>query len=222
MFIEYTFNLDDGRVLFFHVDFERPRERNLPITEYPEWTRLRFHQCINCPLSCEEFSHCPVAIDAHEIVAGFSEVISCRAAEIVVRTPDREYRKQADVQTGLRALIGFVMASGACPILSTMRGMAYFHQPFASLDETVFRIASSYLLGQYYRYRHGGKPDLDLVGLKGRFREIQTVNSSFLERIRAGCSGDSNLNVLSVLFSISSMVSLSLETHLDNIENMFD
>lgn len=78
MFIEYTFNMDDGKVLFFHVDFERPRERNLPIAEYPEWTRLRFHQCINCPLSGEEFSHCPVAIDAHEIVAGFSEVISCR------------------------------------------------------------------------------------------------------------------------------------------------
>ncbi len=222
MYIEYTFKMDDGKVLHYHVDFERPRDKLLDPNSYPNWTQMDFHQCPNCPLSSSEYSHCPVAIDAHEIVSGFNEVLSCKAADIHVKTPEREYRKYTDAQTGLRALIGYVMASSECPTLSTMRGMAYYHLPFASLDETVFRITSSYLLNQYYHYKKGSAPDLEFEGLKQRFEEIQILNSSFLERIRAGCEADSNLNVLATLFTISSMLSLSLERHLKEIEYLFD
>lgn len=221
MFIEYTFKMDDGKVLHYHVEFERQREAKLDDGEHPLWTQLEFHKCPNCPLDPQQYSHCPVALDAQEIVLGFNEVLSCKAADIHVRTPEREYSKHTDAQTGLRALIGFVMASSACPILSTMRGMAYYHLPFASLDETVFRIASSYLLKQYYQYKKGAEPDLDLVGLKQYFQEMQTLNYQFLERIRAGCEADSNLNVLATLFTISSMISLSLERHLEEIEPLF-
>jgi len=222
MFIEYNFNMDDGKVLNYHVDFERPRNKILNREDHPDWTELSFHQCPNCPLTAKEYSHCPVAIDAHEIVIGFNEILSCKAADIEVKTPERTYTKHTDAQTGLRALIGYVMASSACPILSTMRGMAYYHLPFASLDETVFRITSSYLLNQYYHYKKGGEPDLEFEGLKQRFQEIQTLNYHFLERIRAGCEADSNLNVLATLFTISSMLSLSLERHLKEIEYLFD
>jgi hypothetical protein len=153
---------------------------------------------------------------------GFNEVLSCRVADITVKTPERDYFKRTDAQTGLRALIGFVMASSDCPILSTMRGLAYFHLPFASLDETVFRFASSYLLQRYYRSKRDGTPiDDDFEELKAYFREVQTVNYQFLARIREGCKEDSNLNVLATLFTISSMISLSLERHLKEIEHLF-
>ncbi|MCP4695463.1 MAG: hypothetical protein GY862_01240 [Gammaproteobacteria bacterium] len=221
MFIEYTFTMDDGKVLDYHVEFDRPRQTQLDQSKYPAWTELGFHQCPNCPLDEKIHSHCPVAIDAKEIVMGFNEVLSCKTTDIRVKSPEREYFKRTDAQTGLRALIGFVMASSACPVLSTMRGMAYYHLPFASLDEAVYRIASSYLLNQYFLYKKGGKPDLDFEGLKQRFKEMQTLNYHFLERIRAGCEADSNLNVLATLFTISSMLSLSLERHLKEIEHLF-
>jgi len=223
MFIEYTFTLDNGRVLNYRVDFDRPRQKICSKEDYPDWTQLGFHQCPNCPLKTEEYSHCPVAIDAHEIISGFADILSCNEVDIHVKTPEREYFKRTDAQTGLRALIGFVMASSACPILSTMRGMAYYHLPFASLDETVFRVTSSYLLHQYYIHRKTGEPvDLEFAGLKERFKEMQTVNYNFLERIRAASEADSNLNVLATLFTISSMLSLSLERHLKEIEHLFD
>ncbi len=222
MYIEYTFTLEDGKVLTYHIDFNRPREKMLNLEQHPVWTQLTFHRCPNCPLSSEEYSHCPAAIDAHEIVAGFNEILSCKAASITVKTPDREYFKFTDAQTGLRALIGFVMASSACPILSTMRGMAYFHLPFASMDDTVYRMVSSYLLRQYFQYKKGQPPDLELNGLKLYFQEVQAVNFNFLERIRAGCEADSNLNVLATLFTIASMLSLSLERHLKEIQHLFE
>jgi hypothetical protein len=103
-----------------------------------------------------------------------------------------------------------------------MRGMAYFHLPFASLDEAVFRITSSYLLSQYFEHKKGNKPDMDFIGLKKHFEEMQTLNFNFLERIRAGCEADSNLNVLATLFTISSMLSLSLERHLKEISHLFE
>ena len=222
MFIEYTFTMDDGKVLYYRVEFERCREQILDKTKYPLWTALEFHQCSHCPLLPQEYSHCPVAIDAHEIVLGFTEILSCKETDIYVRTPERDYFKRTDAQTGLRALIGFVMASSACPILSTLRGMAYYHLPFASLDETVFRVTSSYLLRQYYIYKRGGEADLEFAGLKEHFKQLQTLNYHFLERIRAACEADSNLNVLASLFIISSMLSLSLERHLKEIEHLFN
>ena len=222
MYIEYTFTIDDGKVLHYRVEFERPRDPILDKSQYPAWTQLEFHQCPNCTLVKEEYSHCPVAIDAHEIVMGFKEILSCKEVDIHVETPEREYFKRTDAQTGLRALIGFVMASSACPILFPMRGMAYYHLPFASLDETVFRVTSSYLLHQYYVYQKGGKFDLEFEGLKQHFKETQTLNYHFLERIRAACDADSNLNVLATLFTISSMLSLSLDRHLKEIEHLFD
>ncbi len=222
MFIEYTFTMDNGKVLHYRVEFDRKREHLLDQSNYPDWTLLEFHQCPNCPLDKKEFSHCPAAIDAHEILLGFADVISCNEVDIHVKTPEREYFKRTDAQTGLRAIIGFVMASSACPMLAQMRGMAFFHLPFASMEETVFRVTSSYLLHQYYCHKKTGKFDLEFEGLKKQFKETQTVNYHFLERIRAASDADSNLNVLATLFTISSMLSLSLERHLKEIEHLFD
>ncbi|HHB92850.1 MAG TPA: hypothetical protein ENK59_06545 [Thioploca sp.] len=221
MFIEYTFTMDDGKGLNYRIEFERSREHVLEQSYYPKWTKLDFHQCPHCPLKLDECSYCPIAIDAHEILMGFTEILSCKEADIRVLTPEREYFKHTDTQTGLRALIGFVMATSNCPIMFPFRGMAYYHLPFASLDETVFRVASSYLLHQYYVHKKTGEFDIEFTGLKEHFKEIQTLNRHFLERIRAACEADSNLNVLATLFTISSMLSLSLERHLGDIEHLF-
>jgi len=221
MFIEYTFTMDDGNLLHYKINFVRPRADILDKADYPAWTELGFKQCGNCPLNTKEYSHCPVAIDAKEIILGFREILSCSTTSVRVITPEREYFKRCDAQTGLRALIGFVMATSTCPILSRMRGMAHYHLPFATIDEIVFRVTSSYLLSQYYIYQDGGRADLELNGLKKHYKDLLTLNYDFLQRIRAASEADSNLDVLSTLFSISSLLSVILEQHLQKLKPLF-
>jgi len=224
MFIEYTFSFDSGRVLQYRVPFYREHPHtNAPTQsneDYPKWTHLSYHQCANCPLANKE-AYCPVALDAKEVILGFREVLSYREGDVRVVTPDREYFKRCDAQTGLRSLIGFVMATASCPILAPLRGMAHFHLPFASLDEIVYRATSSYLLGQYYVNKDGGIADLTLTGLKAQYQEIQTLNYHFMQRIRAASDGDASLDVLSTLFSISSLFSFNLEQHLEQLRPLF-
>lgn len=221
MYIEYTFTLDEGKVLRYKIDFDRPRAEILDNANYPEWTRLEFQKCGNCPLKSTEYSHCPVAIDAKEIILGFKEILSCSTTDVQVITPERDYFKRCDAQTGLRALIGFVMATSACPILSRMRGMAHYHLPFASIDEIVFRVTTSYLLTQLYLYKDGQQPDWDLIGLKQHYEDMQTLNYDFLQRIRVATEADTNLDVLATLFSISSLLSMNLEQHLEKLKPLF-
>jgi len=221
MFIEYIFTMDDGKVLNYKINFSRPWTDILVQSDYPVWTELDFKQCGNCPLNPEEYSHCPVAIDAKEIFLGFKEILSSSVANVRVITSEREYFKRCDAQTGLRALIGFVMATSQCPILSKMRGMAHYHLPFASIDEIVFRVSSSYLLSQYYLHQEGGEPDWELKGLKKYYKDLLTLNYDFLQRIRIASEAHSNLDVLSTLFSISSLLSINLEQHLQELKPLF-
>lgn len=221
-FIEYTFTMSDGKVLHYKIDFDRSRRGQLSKDEYPEWCELGFQQCANCPLDPAQHSHCPVALDAKEILLGFNEILSFKEADVWVKTPEREYFKHCDAQTGLRALIGFVMATSTCPILSpSLSGLAHFHLPFASLEEIIFRSSAAYLISQYYVYKQGGTPDLEMNGLKASYKEIQTVNYDFLQRIRAASEADSNLDVLSTLFSIASLISFSLETQMERLRPFF-
>jgi len=221
MFIEYVFTMGDGKVLNYKINFSRPWADMLEKSDYPVWTELDFKQCGNCPLDPEEYSHCPVAIDAKEIFLGFREILSSSVANVRVITPEREYFKRCDAQTGLRALIGFVMATSQCPILSKMRGMAHYHLPFASIDEIVFRVSSSYLLSQYYLHQEGGETDWELKGLKKYYKDLLTLNYDFLQRIRIASEAHSNLDVLSTLFSISSLLSINLEQHLQELKPLF-
>lgn len=217
MVIEYIFSLESGKTLEYSVPFDRARETKLSKEKYPEWTVLEFQKCSNCPLSSEQYTHCPVAIDAKEIIVAFGEILSFDETDVRVKTPEREYSKHCDAQTGLRSLIGFVMATSDCPVFSSLRGLANYHLPFASLEEVLFRVTSFYLMTQYYVYKEGGQPDLALDGLKEQFTEIQTVNYDFLQRIRVASQADSSLDVLSTLFSISALISLNLDDYLERL-----
>ncbi len=222
MYIDYTFFMDNRqKKLHYHVDFSRERPAKLNISQYPLWTQLTFCQCSHCPLDKQLHSHCPIAVDAHEIVAGFREILSCKQTDILVKTSERNYSKRTDAQTGLRSLIGFIMASSACPWMRPMRAMAYYHQPFASLDETIYRMTSSYLMHQYFKAQKGGTPDYNFDGLKHYHENIETLNRYFLERIRVACEADASLNVLATLFTISSILRLSLERQLAQLEHLF-
>lgn len=193
MAIEYRITLDDQHQLNYRIELERHYDPQAAAAA-PRWTRLEHNRCSNCPLDRERYSHCPAAVDLHGVIEDFRNLPAFRKAGICVRTPEREYIKQAGLEEGLRALIGLIMASSACPLLAPL-----------------------YLMRQYFNFREGRHADWELKGLVRLFQQLQLVNQAFWQRIHDTCVSDSNLKAFLTFFSLSSSISYSLETQLQKI-----
>ncbi|MGQ9865163.1 MAG: DUF6901 family protein [Pseudanabaenaceae cyanobacterium] len=185
------------------------------------WTQLEFHQCPNCPLQRHDFPHCPAALDLREVADTFADIISYTRVRVTVKTPAREYRKDCDAQTALLSLKGLLLATSACPILSNFRGMARHHLPFASLEETIFRTTSAYLLRQYFLHQDGQPADWSLKGLEELYAAVTEVNYSLKQRMDQASREDANINAVSALFAISSFVSFGLAHELEAMKPWF-
>ena len=59
------------------------------------------------------------------------------------------------VQMGVSSLLGVIMTTSGCPIMAQLKPMVRFHLPFASLEETIFRMVSMHLVAQYLRHQDG-------------------------------------------------------------------
>ncbi len=214
MQITYQFHHADGTMREFEVDVERartPRQGQAP------WTRLGVQQCANCPLQSSEVSHCPPAVDLEQVVDAFNAVMSHENLRVVVNTPERQMSKDCDAQTGLSALLGLIMATSACPVLSRMQGMARTHLPFQSLEETRFRFVGAYFLGQLLIDQQGGTPDWSFDGLHALFDELMTLNRAFKARLQSAAEQDAAMNAVSGLAMHTLGVQLSMEGSLDDL-----
>ncbi|SDH44006.1 DUF6901 family protein [Pseudomonas panipatensis] len=219
MTIDYCITLDDEHEFSYRIELERSYDRERA-AEAPKWTRLECNQCSNCPLSREQYSHCPAAVDLYRVIEDFRGLPAFTKVEARVRTPEREYRKHVGLEEGLRALLGVIMATSACPLLAKLRPMAQQHLPFASNQEFTTRAVSLYLMRQYFNYREGRHADWQLKGLVRLFQQLQLVNQAFWQRIHDTCLGDSNLKAFLSFFSMSSSMSYSLEAQLQKVRPM--
>jgi hypothetical protein len=215
--VEYEFTLADGRVHRFLVGGEDER----PVTaELPAWTALTFHQCCNCPLTTADTRRCPAATDVFRIAERFADKLSYERVHVRVQRGDRSYEMDCDVQTGLGSLLGLAMASSGCPILGQLRGLARFHLPFAEFEETLFRTVGLYLLRQYFIAKDGGLPDFELVGLAQLYDDLQEVNRAFKRRIEAISPRDASINAVTLLFSVSALVAMQLDSGLEQLREL--
>jgi hypothetical protein len=217
----YRFTLGHGESIQFEVNRRRcfvPQGDQAP---HASWTELAYHRCSHCALSPAAHRYCPVALDLEPIAAQFKHVISYTKARVDVLAPERQYAKECDVQTGLRSLLGLVMATSACPILAPFRALAASHLPFATLEETLFRTVGAYLLRQYFVYQAGGTPDLDLRGLHQFYQNLHDLNRCFTNRLVAASEQDANLNALYSLLCVAEGVSFSLDDHLQELRQVF-
>lgn len=217
MTIRYEFQLESGDRRAFDVSPDRGAP-SATEGELPEWTRLGHCQCSNCPLNASESPHCPAAADMLPVVEAFRRDSAYQAVTVRVDDGRRIYEKATTLEESLRSLLGLVMATSACPILSELKPMAVHHMPFASSDEFIMRSVSLYLLQQYFAQRHEQMPDWKLEGLVSRNQRLQLVNQALWQRIHAVCEGDSNLKALLNFFSMASSVSVSLESQLRKLE----
>ena len=210
--IIYFFRLESGAGHRFDVDFDRPPAGG----DLPAWTRLEVDKCPNCPLADTPGAHCPAAADLVPLVERFSALTSIDRVDVHVVTPQFEARKRTDTQTALSALMGLILATGACPILSRLRPLAHMHSPFASATEVVYRIVSMHLFGCFLRGEPAG-----LEGLSGFFSDIERLNQAFFGRLNRAVQRDASINALLALHSRSMLASLSIDTEMESIRTWF-
>lgn len=220
----YRFDFADGNRTEFDIKINRDTMTfvNELSEPYPDWAKLEFHQCPHCPLDNRLDKYCPVALSLIGPVKAFGSSLSYEEADVTVIGPDREYYKHTALQEALGSMVGLCMATSGCPVLEKLRPLARFHMPFASADETMYRVLSMYLFAQYIRYKRGSSPDWDLKYLESMYDSIRQVNKSFVTRLQNIRIKDASLNALISLdcFAISVKFSINLDM-LEEVEDLF-
>jgi len=220
----YKFELENGIEKTFVVNLKENSLEYLPPEElkFPKWALLSNFRCGNCPLSEAESKYCPLAVNLAEIISFFSDVASFEKARITVGSPERTYYKHTSVQSGISGLIGILMVTGGCPVMAKLKPMVRFHLPFATIEETEYRVFSFYLLSQLVRKELGGEPDWELNGLHKMYREIEEVNKNVVEKIRSLSKKDAGINSIIVLNNFANFVTIKLdEKDIEYFENLF-
>jgi hypothetical protein len=105
--------------------------------------------------------------------------------------------------------------------MERLKPMVRFHLPFASLEETIFRTTSMYLVAQYLRRKAGLSADFSLDGLQAIYTDVAAVNTCFAKRLLEAARKDANINALVNLHCFAEMVPRSVDDMLDEIAHDF-
>lgn len=219
----YTFRFADGSEKRFEVNLDPATLALIPPEESakPDWTKLSYHQCEQCPLK-EETSHCPVAVNLAGLVESFKDTLSHEDISVMVETAQRTYSKQTSLQQGLSSIIGIYMVTSNCPVMDKLRPNARYHLPFASAEETMYRAVSMYLTAQYYRMKRGETPDWTLEHLSEIYKGVWRVNKGMTERLSHASAQDANMNAVIVLSTFGAALDNYLEESLAEIAPLFN
>jgi len=186
----------------------------------PDWTKLAFNKCSNCPLG-NEVDVCPLAARLAPVIDKFATVISHTQMQTQVIHNRREYSHIGSAQEGLSALIGLVSASSGCPQMEPFRPLARFHLPFSDFTETYYRTAGNYLYAQYLRAKKGLSFETGLLGVQQIYTQVETVNNGLAQRIRSLSRQDSAINSIIRLNTFAQVANLALDEELEEIESLF-
>lgn len=193
-----------------------------PPNPAPEWSRLEYRQCPNCPLKAGDTPLCPVAANLAGVVSKFGDSVSFKRVEVRVTSGQRQVQKSTSVAEALTSLIGIYMAASGCPVLDHLRPMLLTHLPFATGIETFYRSLSTYLLGQHFAQQQGKAADWSFSGLGKLSTAIQTVNQAFCMRLRGLGLADGVLNAVSHLDCFAMLIGAHLRNkQLGKIERLF-
>ncbi len=194
----------------------------IPIPDkIPFWARLSFKQCKCCTLTEEQSPHCPIATNIAGLVETFKNNDSFDKCQVTCQVPERMYVKETDVQTGLFSIYGLVTATSTCPAMVFLKPMARFHLPFASIEESITRIAAYYLLGQYFERKMGNCVDMELKTLDEYIEKVALVDEGIIGRLRDVTEKDADKNAFAMLHSMATMLSLGINEKLEDYDSLF-
>lgn len=221
--IIYAFRFEDGSTIKFDIflDTHSLALVNERRESLPDWTLLAYHQCRICPLDAVSHPRCPVAANFAGIAEKFRKFTSHERVTVTCIVEERTYSKTTTIQMGLSPLLGIIMTTSGCPIMEQLKPMVRFHLPFASLDETIFRMVSMYLVAQYLRHQIGKPVEWGLDGLRKIYAQVEQVNADFIDRLAGAAQNDVNVNALVNLDAFAKMVPLAVDKLLQEITPYF-
>ena len=186
----------------------------------PEWTQLDYHQCEGCRWVASD--RCPVAVGLIEPAKLLGKLVSYDKVSVTVESEERTYHKETTAQEGLSALFGLIMATSGCPSFAFLKGLAWYHLPFASHEETLFRAISGYLMRNYLEGKALSGEEVT-HNIQALYSQVHHTNVGISQRLRYGVAPetDSPMNAIVILDSIGSMVPLSAETGLKDLRKIF-
>ena len=222
MKIIYEFIFPNDNILKYKVDVTyHKKQEDIDDGNKYFWTRLDFEKCSICPLKSSDFEHCPAAKDLRFLIEDFSTKVSFETVQANVYTPIRDYSKECDMQTALNSLLGVILSTSDCPILNQMKPMAFFHIPFATYEESFIRTVSFYFIRQYFNKQDGKDADFDLSNLQDYYNDLKIVNTNLKNRLLAACKKDTFVNAINAFFSLSALISFSIQDKLADIKPYF-
>ncbi len=221
--IAYEYRFSDGSTNIFDLRLDTQSLALItdPKENPPDWALLEFNQCSNCPLSKTATAYCPVAVNLSGIAEVFKDCSSLDKVNVSVTVDERSYVKSTTVPHGLSPLLGIIMTTSGCPVMEPLKPMVRYHLPFANLEETVFRMVSMYLVGQFLRNHEGKKAEWSLEGLSRIYGEVAKVNRDFARRMHGAAKRDANANALVNLDIFAIMVPRIAEDMLQQIKPYF-
>lgn len=210
--IRYHFRFSEADTREFLVRLDPETLGILPDgrTSWPEWTHLAYRRCASCPLDPSLNPRCPIAANLAGIIEAFRDSVSHEEVLVRVETDRRTYEKRTSLQRGLASLMGIYMVTSGCPVMDRLRPMVDTHLPFASLEESMYRYITSYLLEQYFVAKDGGEPDWEYRGFLLLLEEIRQVDIDFSHRLRDLKIKDASINALIILNLFGEMTSMAV------------
>lgn len=219
--IDYKLELENGSVLSHSIDVHKDFQisRLSESEKLPEWAKLENGKCEGCNLSGSEY--CPIAARLASPVQRFSGLVSHTPVRATVTTPERTYVKNVDAQEALRGLFGLIMATSGCPSMKPFRYMARYHLPFSSLEETVSRITSSYLLRQYYLHPERGEIPVDFRDIEGMYQTMVSLNEGMSRRLKNSTMAEGAVNAIVILSAYSTLIPMMMQKELERLRRLF-
>ncbi|MBN2357472.1 hypothetical protein JXO59_15270 [candidate division KSB1 bacterium] len=219
----YQFKLPDQTLSQIDIKIDRRTIALIPPEEagLPDWVKLDFEQCPNCPLKVKETPYCPVARNLMPLIDLCSSLASYTEMDVCIIAPDRVINARTTAQRAVSSVLGLIMATSACPHTAYLKPMARFHVPLSGEEEAIYRTTSMYLLAQYFKSKKGLSHDYDIAGLTEIYDNLKTVNRAMARRLKAAISQDAAVNAVILLDLLSQAVTWSIEDGLEEIAYLF-
>ena len=220
LYIRYRFDLPDGSKKHVDLNFAAAdfRLSNPTPIDPPFWTELKFSQCANCPLSSDEYAHCPAALHMAPAVESLKALVSFDVVGVTVTQAERTIHAETTAQQAMSSVLGLIMATSGCPWTDRLRPMARFHLPFASETETVYRSVCMFLLA---RELVGVGEAHGFAQLTDLYENLHVVNRDMSRRLGAATRTDPARNAMALLDSYTTLLPAALESSLQELKPLF-
>lgn len=220
--INYCFDFPDSSKKRFLIKLDQDTFEYKPSSSTPpDWALLGIGRCKCCQLDLATNNYCPIAANIADLVISFKDTASHKSCLVSCISTARTCSKDTTVQDGLASIMGIIMATSGCPSMSILKPMAFYHLPFATVEESMYRSVSAYLLRQYFSHKNGESCDFFMHQIQEYYSAVQMVNEGILKRINLTSEMDADKNAIVTLNALAQILVMEVDEDLESLKRLF-